>query len=203
MPIILIILIIAIIGIVAATGGFSGATANLAAPTPPTPPVLDSTGNVATDNTTAVIDQGFSPLDVGGVNLSVPNAVLNWNDLAQKYASINSILDPEEILAIIWNESSGNPNAFNPNDPSRGLMGVTDLIGTAYASSQGNALFDPETNIKAGSGYLAHLKSRFGNDEGWAESYNEGETNYSKGKHYNPSYATNFNQRVLALKGIG
>jgi len=198
MPIILIIILIAIVGIIAATGGFQGATANLAAPVPPQYP------DVATDNTTIVSDAGFSPLDIGGVTLSVPNAVLTWQSLAEKYATINSILDPEEILAIIWNESSGNSSAYNPNDPSVGLMGVTLLIGKAYAGvSTLNDLYDAETNVKAGSAYLAHLKSRFGTDDGWAESYNEGETAYSQGKHYNPSYAINFNQRVLALKGLG
>lgn len=160
-----------------------------------------SISSIDNSNQAAISNQGFSALDIGGISLTVPNAVLQWRQLAEKYATINSILDPEEIQAIIWNESSGNPNAQNPNDPSWGLMGVTAPIGKAYASITNNQqLFDPDTNVKAGSGYLAHLKIRFGGDEGWSESYNEGETHYGNGQHFNPSYATNFNERVNALR---
>jgi soluble lytic murein transglycosylase-like protein len=83
-------------------------------------------------------------------------------------------------------------------------MGVTQNIGEVYGGiSDVQELLIPETNIKSGSGYLAYLKGNFGNNPIWSESYNEGETNYRKGKHYNPSYSTNFNARVLALKGLG
>jgi hypothetical protein len=147
--------------------------------------------------------QGNPPQDIGGVdNVDIPNAVLQWQDLASKYAVIHSILDPEEILAIIWNESSGNPNAMNAADPSWGLMGVTLPIGVQYAAvSQGTDLLDPETNIQAGSGYLADLKAQFGSSANWSQAYNEGPGNFSAGKQYNPSYSVNFNVRVDTLKG--
>lgn len=159
--------------------------------------VMSNTGYVPPSS-----DTGNPPLDIGGVNNNnAPAAVLQWVDLANKYALIHSNLDPEEILAIIWNESSGNPNAQNPNDPSWGLMGVTLPIGITYADvSAGTDLLDPETNIQAGSGYLADLKSQFGSASNWTEAYNEGPGNYQKGLHYNPSYAVNFNARVLTLK---
>src|SRR5579859_6889211 len=67
-----------------------------------------------------------------GATLIVPNTVIAWRDLANKYAQIYGILDPEEILAVIWNESTGNPNGSNPGDPSWGLMGVEPLIARAY-----------------------------------------------------------------------
>ena len=163
----------------------------------------DTTNPSIYQNDNSTSDNGLSPIDIGGLSLNIPNAVLSWRSLAEKYAQINSILDPEEILAIIWNESSGNPNAQNPGDPSWGLMGVTNLIGTAYAGATSSQLFDPETNVKAGSAYLAHLKSRFGNNDDWSESYNEGETNYANGKHYNPGYSVAFNNHLNALKGLG
>lgn len=149
-------------------------------------------------------DGGLSPIDIGGISLNIPSLVLSWQSLAEKYANQFSILDPEEILAIIWNESSGNPNASNLNDPSFGLMGVTILIGNAYAGTNtATKLFDPETNIKAGSAFLAHIKSRFSDDPNWVDAYNEGETNFAKGIVATPGYVQAFNEHVNALRGLG
>lgn len=137
---------------------------------------------------------------------NVPNSVLAWGDLAQKYAQINSILGPEEILAIIWNESTGNAQATNPGDPSWGLMGVTFGIGQAYADIDvPTSLFDPETNIKAGSGFLAHLKNKYSGDfPDWTDAYNVGETKFDKGVRSptTPTYSQRFSAHVLALQGV-
>ena len=135
----------------------------------------------------------------GGIFVGIAN-IKQWENLADKYAQIYSNLDPEEIMAIIWNESSGNAKAENPNDPSYGLMQVTIPIAQAYAGvTDPNSLFDPETNVKAGGSYLSHLKTRyadaFPNFE-WVDAYNVGETQFDKGirtqgyidsfiKHYN------------------
>lgn len=200
--IIIIVIVLAII-IFALRSGSATANDSSANPSGDTSfPVIDTTSIPITGDLQTT-DIGLSPIDIGGLSLSIPKAVLNWQDLAAKYSQINPILDPEEILAVIWNESSGNPTAMNPNDPSWGLMGVTSNIGRAYAGVTGSALLDPETNIKAGSGYLAYLKNLFSSSDDWAQSYNEGETNYAKGKRYNPTYSINFNARVLALKGLG
>lgn len=149
---------------------------------------------------------GLSPIDIGGLSLNIPSAVLAWQDLANKYAQINSILDPEEILAIIWNESTGNPNSENPRDPSYGLMGVELAIGIAYGSvSTPQELFEPEKNIEAGSAFLAYLKKRFSGrfPTQWSDGYNEGETKLNKGIILTPDYSKNFNDRVNTLKGLG
>jgi Transglycosylase SLT domain len=170
------------------------------------------TAIIAPDTTTGTntlittSDTGLSPVDIGGTSLNIPNAVLQWQDLANKYSEINSILDPEEILAIIWNESSGNPNANNLNDPSYGLMGVTILIGNAYAGANTpTELYVPETNIKAGSAFLAHLKNKFllRFPDTWSDGYNEGETQLNLGRILTPGYSQAFNDHVNALKGIG
>lgn len=134
----------------------------------------------------------------------VPAQVLQWTDLALRYANVNSILDPEEILAIIWIESSGNPSAQNPGDPSWGLMGVTPLIASAYGgfdAADTSWHSDSEKNIKAGSAFLADLKAKYSdNYSGWVAAYNEGETNLLRG-YKDQSYVDRFNSNLAALKG--
>jgi soluble lytic murein transglycosylase-like protein len=137
-----------------------------------------------------------------------PAVVEQWRPLAEKYASINSILNPEEILAIIWNESTGNPEASNPKDPSVGLMGVTLLIGRAYAGATTlEQLYDPDLNVRAGSAFLADLKDRYSADFpitdpniAWVAGYNEGETNVAKHRA-DPAYISGYLNHLAALGG--
>jgi membrane-bound lytic murein transglycosylase MltF len=124
-----------------------------------------------------------------GVTMSTIQSVYdNWNDLASNWADVSGVLTNKEILAIIVNESSGNPQAFNPGDPSYGLMGVSELIGKAYAGiADVSELYNPYTNIKAGSGFLAELKRKFASTfpldgkSGWVQMYNEGQTHFLQG----------------------
>jgi len=46
-----------------------------------------------------------------------------WRSLAES-AGLRHGVDPALILAVIDAESSGNPRASNPDDPSYGLMGL-------------------------------------------------------------------------------
>jgi len=128
--------------------------------------------------------------------------------LAQSYAQVYSNLDPEEIEAVILTESGGNPNSENPADPSVGLMGVTLLIGRAYAGATSlNQLFDPDTNIKAGAGYLSELKGKYGErfpnsdpQNGWIQMYNEGEPHFLAGERV-VSYQTKYLKHLAAVGG--
>lgn len=137
----------------------------------------------------------------------VPSAVLGWDALAQAYAARYSILNPEEILAVIWNESTGNPAAVNPGDPSYGLMGVTIPIATFYGGIKTAAqLADPSTNILCGAGFLADLKNKYSaqypND--WPDAYNVGETKFLQGVRSptNPTYSQKFFSHVAAIEAI-
>lgn len=74
---------------------------------------------------------------------------------------------PEEwISAVIQTESSGNPMAFNPNDPggARGLMQITAPTARSYGVVDLNKLFDPAYNIEVGTHLLHDLISRYGMD---------------------------------------
>lgn len=150
----------------------------------------------------ATTAQGAGILSGGG---GVPPGVLQWAGLAQKWAQIYSILNPEEILAIIWTESTGNPLASNPGDPSWGLMGVTALIAGAYggfASSDTSWHTDPDKNVKAGAGFLADLKAKYSDNfpTDWVDAYNVGEPNLLKGFR-TQDYIDKFNAHVAALQG--
>lgn len=135
----------------------------------------------------------------------VPTAVLQWQALAEKYAGVYSILDPEEILAVIWNESTGNPMSQNPGDPSWGLMGVTALIAKAYGGYQSGDYSwhsDPEKNINAGAGYLADLKRKYSaaHPLEWVDAYNVGETHFNAGGR-TQSYIRDFAAHLGAIVG--
>ena len=111
------------------------------------------------------------------------------------WAGVN-VLDPALVWGVVMKESSANPFAENPGDPSSGLMGVTPLIGRAFGGLSGddedvlNQLKDVDRNLRAGTGFLSHLQSRFSSSfpmSVWVQAYNLGETLFSKGRR-NPAY---------------
>ena len=144
----------------------------------------------------------------------VPESVLQWKPLAERYAAAHPPLLPNEILAIIWSESTGNPNAVNPSDPSWGLMQVTELIAKAYGgiifpprTGPGPKvpppqLFNPEVNMMIGSAFLAHLKETYSEHfpDTWPQGYNQGEGNLTRGVP-DPDYIAAFNSHMAALSG--
>lgn len=95
-------------------------------------------------------------------------------------------ISPEIIRSVIWRESDFDPNASG-KAAERGLMQVTPLAGEEWATAekitsfQPSDLYDPRTNIMAGSWYLSRARQR------WQEAdkplvfalaeYNAGRTN--------------------------
>lgn len=75
-------------------------------------------------------------------------------------------LDPWLLAAIAYQESRFNPNAYNPSDPSWGLMQVMPKFwGYAFVSECGSpatpqTLLDPEVAICYGAHVYAHYRSR-------------------------------------------
>lgn len=97
-----------------------------------------------------------------------------FDALIQDAAFLYSV--PESwIRAFIKVESNFDPNAFNPSDPSYGLMQILDATARAYGIVDLNSLFDPETNIDVGTHLLHDLISSYGlNFEKVASAYNSG-----------------------------
>lgn len=119
-------------------------------------------------------------LDIGQILQSPPpRAVLQWQDLASEFGTRDGI--PKNlILAVIWQESSGNPDAIG-SAGEVGLMQLTELAALdVFTGSDGNenimtALRHPILNINAGSTYLALNKSRLqGNLNASIRAYNAG-----------------------------
>lgn len=79
-------------------------------------------------------------------------------------ASAKWSVPPEWIKAVIQVESAWNPEAYNPDDPSFGLMGILDATARAYGVTDLITLFDPATNIDIGTHLLADLRARYGDD---------------------------------------
>lgn len=100
------------------------------------------------------------------------------------------------IKSIIIQESGGNPKAWNPSngENSRGLMQISQNLATGdfdFNIFTLSKLFDPDTNIKTGTNYLAKLRDQLSvyfDDEifemdKWkiiVSSYNQGTAYYIK-----------------------
>jgi Transglycosylase SLT domain len=140
--------------------------------------------------------------------VSVPAQVLQWRNLVAKYVALHPILTVNDGLSILWSESTGRPNAVNPPPPAiprdRGLFQIEMPEATMYGGiTDPEQLFDPETNIRTGMAFPAHLKQRFGAEfpTEWSGSYNCGETKFAEGFHDEP-YFTRFNQNLAILESM-
>jgi soluble lytic murein transglycosylase len=98
-------------------------------------------------------------------NIMKLNYPLKYKEHVYKY-SIQNGLDPYLVFAIIKAESGFNPGATS-NKNARGLMQISETTGKEAAEKimlndyDFNKLYDPETNIKLGCGYLKYLKDQF------------------------------------------
>lgn len=90
-------------------------------------------------------------------------------------ASTRYNVPPSWVRAFIKIESNFNPDAFNPADPSYGLMQILDATARAYGITNLETLFDPEINIDVGAHLLHDLIASYGlNFEKVASAYNSG-----------------------------
>ena len=131
---------------------------------------------------------GFAAFGVSGASASGGPPESPLKTLARKYAKENGI--PEEIVfGLIMTESSWNPDAINPLDPSFGLMQITSGVfhDYGYPLASREEMLNPEINIIVGCAYLADLISRNGLYTG-IQMYNIGEAGYIKHGHRAPAY---------------
>lgn len=107
------------------------------------------------------------------------NRLSPYQSIVTEYVDEYS-LDEILVKAVIWKESSGNPNAkkWEGGDKgySRGLMGL--LYTTAQQMGfpgEPDDLFDPDTNVHYGTAYLRWQLDRYSEDVRKALSaYNAG-----------------------------
>lgn len=107
--------------------------------------------------------------------MSLPASVERWRSLAAAAAQRASV-PLELVLAIIWQESAGNPSIESPV----GALGLMQLM-PATARDLGVDPLIPSQNIDGGTRHLARLARVFGGD--WAAAiaaYNWGEGNLKR-----------------------
>jgi soluble lytic murein transglycosylase len=125
-------------------------------------------------------------------------AYLEWQDHRPKESVYDPYIiavgreygvDPFLIRALIWRESHFNPSIYGTAQ-EHGLMQVTPAVGEEWAKAnkvpdfKPADLFDPLTNIRAGTWYLSHAIRRWSQTDdpvpfALAE-YNAGRTNALK-----------------------
>ena len=101
----------------------------------------------------------------------VPTPVHVTLDDLIRLSSARHGLDPALIRSMITAESAGNARAVSP----KGASGLMQLMpDTARILGVGN-VFDPETNVEAGTAYIRSLLDRYGHDLALAlAAYNAG-----------------------------
>jgi cell wall-associated NlpC family hydrolase len=132
----------------------------------------------AATTTTPGATPGAAPTG-SGETYGLPNVnanVTRWYPLAKKYADAEGV-PVEAIMAIIQNESGGQPGArspVNPGDQGRAI-GLMQLI-PKYHGQDGADLTDPEINIQRGVRYFAQAYKKRGNnlDAAMAEYFGGG-----------------------------
>jgi len=93
-------------------------------------------------------------------------------------------VDPAVMLAICRKESSFNPAAVNPADPSYGLFGIKPTPWLAHFgySSDYVQLFNAQTNATLACKIVEYFQERGFVFPDQADIYNVGETLWAKGR---------------------
>lgn len=121
------------------------------------PPGTTVTTTSTTTTTTVVTDPG----DDGEYPWSPPPEVEKWRDLVAQHFPSNRV---DEALHIMWCESRGDPEAYNPYS---GASGLFQFIPSTWASASvsagysGASVFEPVANT-ASAAWLAGEYERLG-----------------------------------------
>jgi soluble lytic murein transglycosylase-like protein len=96
-------------------------------------------------------------------------------------SSTYKLVDPAVILAMICQESSGKQSAYNPGDPSFGLLQITQIALTEFNNRFGKSYTmddiknSADRNLEVGIGYYQVQLVRYEMDDSLAvEAYNDG-----------------------------
>ena len=101
-------------------------------------------------------------------------------------ANLNGV-EPARVAAIIQAESSGNPNAFNSENDSKGSYGLMQVradtarlydphgtVGLSDVQIGDKLISDPKYNINIGTKYYADLRQKYGDPALASAAYNGG-----------------------------
>lgn len=105
---------------------------------------------------------------------------------AARHYSVDAAL----VKAIAMTESSLNPNAVNPSDPSYGLCQIMPILAEDYGivkdyhnptEAEIAMIKDPETNLRICAWHMKHLMEKY-TLEVSVEMYNVGESGWLQGR---------------------
>lgn len=105
---------------------------------------------------------------VAGSNIFVPEtasiASINYKDnyIPKKIEFKKPLVDPKLIDAMIFTESSGNPNVYNKG--AVGLMQLRPIIYNKFCGLTKTEAFNPEKNKECGTKFVAHLIKKYKGD---------------------------------------
>ena len=129
----------------------------------------------------------FGKKGFAGVNTMSDTKPITLDDIIEYNAKEYSI--PTALIkAIIKKESSWNPYAKNPNDPSYGLMGIMPIVAQEagfvndyknVTQVEINSIYVTQNNIMSGCKLLHKLLKKYNMDVA-VEMYNVGERGYNE-----------------------
>lgn len=114
-----------------------------------------------------------------------PESIENMISYAAAKYGVSSNL----VRAVAKTESSLNPNATNPSDPSYGLMGIMPILAEDFGIvkdwhnptlAEIAMIRDPQTNLNIGAWHLSRLLKQYSFDVA-IQMYNVGITGYNNG----------------------
>ena len=135
-----------------------------------------------------IIEEGESPTEVK----LLPHLESVIRPAADKYR-----LDPNLVAAVIWTESSGDPNAVS----KKGAQGLMQLMPETARELGVQRVLDPAENIDGGSRYLRRMLDAHDGDLSLAlAAYNAGPTAVARYGGIPPYPETqNYVDKVLRL----
>ena len=101
-------------------------------------------------------------------------SVLRWTGTAKRWAEAEGV-DYITILAMIWQESSGLPQATGSSG-EKGLMQLKDI---AFKEVGIEPTYQASTNIEAGTKFYSKIKNLVGSEYDSLRAYNKRGTNVS------------------------
>lgn len=133
-----------------------------------------------------------------------PAPVLGWFPIALKWSFVYGV-PVEIILAVIWQESTGDADALGDGNTSFGLMqvkqiAVDDLIIEGY-DVRPVPVINPDDNIRQGTAFLSLINDHFNNWYQSLRSYNCCGTNFKKVEN-NPNISASYANEVLSKAKI-
>lgn len=122
-------------------------------------------------------------------------------DSARKYSDMYG-LDINIIMAMIESESTFNPNCVGKN--VHGLMQIHENTAPYLGLSMSN-IYDIDSNIGAGTGYIAKFLKKYNNPSIALTCYSHGESSYINGTYstwYSDLVISRANQIKLAIVNL-